>query len=265
MTPCPGDRHGLAMSASSTTSSLLAAIVLLLASPLLSCGTDKNASQTDAAKVDTHSDDGEPKADVGDVETEADVASVPDLPEPKDTLQPTDSAATDGVQTEDSALPDSPSADDGETPLEDVIVDAAVPDEGQPPDDDGATDVQPPPDDGVAPTELTPWVQCENNAPCKELFGDAGWCNLDFPGGQCWGCADGSQGDALCTQLGQDGLTLTCKEGMGLCLFDCPCPSWLKCANGVCILKGCTTDADCAPLTCRSMSEGGSSYCLPPV
>ena len=95
------------------------------------------------------------------------------------------------------------------------------------------------------------------------VFGAAGYCNHAFPGGQCQGCTPGWEGDALCTTLGLDQLTLSCKDTWPpVCLFDCPCPDWLRCADGLCILKPCGADEDCGPLVCRPLSEGGATYCM---
>ena len=95
--------------------------------------------------------------------------------------------------------------------------------------------------------------------------GPAGTCNHAFPGGQCQGC---DPSDFLaCSALGTGGLTLTCREmAPTVCLFDCPCPSWLRCLDSeqLCVLKPCESDAECGPFACRPIAEGGTSYCLPP-
>lgn len=109
-----------------------------------------------------------------------------------------------------------------------------------------------------------PWTQCTTDAECQTVLGEAGYCNLAFPGGQCQGC---DPSDFLaCQGLGHDGLTLTCREmAPTVCLFDCPCPSWLRCLESeqLCILKTCSSDAECGPFACRPISAGGTSYCLP--
>ena len=175
-----------------------------------------------------------------------------DVAVPVDAWAPEDAPlAADAPAVEDVAGPDDVSAaqDKGATPDP-----GPVPDPGPSLDAAPVSDV-PAPDPG-------PWTQCTGDEPCKALFGAGGYCNLDFPGGQCWGCESGSMGDAQCTQLGKDGNTLSCKEGLGLCLFDCPCPPWLKCLGDVCALRTCTDSAECAPFLCRPLSPDGTSYCL---
>jgi len=132
--------------------------------------------------------------------------------------------------------------------------------------DPGSPDV-PPVDVPLTPE---PWVQCTDDAPCKAAFGEYATCNLDFPGGQCMGCDPEAPGvHVKCTSLSHDLLdvTLSCRMANGgVCLYDCPCPSWLRCLENeqLCILKTCATDADCGPFSCRPIDVGGTSYCLPP-
>lgn len=117
----------------------------------------------------------------------------------------------------------------------------------------------------IDPEELAPFTQCSDDAPCQAVFGPSSICNLSFPGGQCQGCDGAAGGDALCTTLGKGNTTLSCKETWPpVCLFDCPCPEWLRCAGGLCILKTCASDDDCGPLTCRPLSDGGTTYCMEP-
>jgi hypothetical protein len=115
-------------------------------------------------------------------------------------------------------------------------------------------------------TPVGPWTQCASDAECQAVLGAAGYCNLAFPGGQCQGCDPYDLGTEKCTLLGKDGLTLTCREmAPTVCLFDCPCPAWLRCLESeqLCILQTCAADAECVPFVCRPISEGGTSYCLP--
>lgn len=115
-------------------------------------------------------------------------------------------------------------------------------------------------------TPVGPWTQCASDAECQAVLGAAGYCNLAFPGGQCQGCDPYDLGTEKCTLLGKDGLTLTCREmAPTVCLFDCPCPAWLRCLESeqLCIMQTCVADAECVPFVCRPISEGGTSYCLP--
>jgi hypothetical protein len=121
---------------------------------------------------------------------------------------------------------------------------------------DVAPDIAPPPDPGS-------WTQCATDADCEGAVGPGSVCNLAFPGGQCQGC------DPLdvvaCSGLVNDGNTLTCKETMPpVCLFDCPCPPWLRCleSDNLCVLRTCQSDGECLPFVCRPLSDGGTSYCL---
>jgi hypothetical protein len=117
----------------------------------------------------------------------------------------------------------------------------------------------------VNPTDLAPYSQCDDDATCQAIFGAGSMCNKAFPGGQCQGCDSEAGGDALCTILGEDGTTLSCKDTWPpVCLYDCPCPMWLRCVNDMCILKPCSSDEDCGPLVCRPLSEGGTTYCMEP-
>jgi len=112
--------------------------------------------------------------------------------------------------------------------------------------------------------DLGDWRQCDDDATCQAIFGSGAHCNLSFPGGQCWGCNPEDLGHIRCTQLAQGSQTLSCKIGYDICLFDCPCPSWLRCQNDECVLKTCSSSDECGPLICRPISEGGTSYCLEP-
>lgn len=145
------------------------------------------------------------------------------------------------------------------------LVEPDVPEVNVPSEDLGADAGS---DSGVAET-LEPWTQCREDSECQAVLGPQAWCNHDFPGGQCAGCDPYDLGHERCTLLGRSGLTLSCKETVpNVCLFDCPCPSWLRCADlgdlQVCVLKTCREDTECTPLVCRSLSEGGATYCLAP-
>jgi len=138
-------------------------------------------------------------------------------------------------------------------------------DPGQPEDsiDPGTPDIPA----ADAPTiDASPYAQCADDETCRKALGPSAVCNRNFPGGQCQNCSPDDLGTAKCGLLGKDGLTLTCKETLPpVCLFDCPCPPWLKCLQDVCALRSCSTDADCAPFVCRPLSEGGNQYCLAPA
>lgn len=163
--------------------------------------------------------------------------------------------------------PDVESSDPGvlEVPSADVASDGPEADLLADPGNDALDD-----SGGGPPETLEPWTQCREDAECQAVFGPQSWCNHDFPGGQCAGCDPYDLGHERCTLLGEAaGLTLSCKETVpNVCLFDCPCPSWLRCADlgdlQVCVLKTCRTDGECTPLICRPISEGGTSYCLEP-
>jgi hypothetical protein len=189
----------------------------------------------DATVADTASD-------TGTVEVAAEVAA-PD-------------AAPDGVAVDvaaDLAATDPGASDPGEEPGADPG-----------PADTGATD---PGGETIGPA---PWVQCTDDAPCKALFGEYATCNRLFPGGQCMGCDPEAPGVHIkCTQLSQQmDITLSCRMANGgVCLYDCPCPSWLRCLDSeqLCVLKSCTADGECGPFQCLEIGEPGSNrYCLPP-
>lgn len=194
---------------------------------------------------------GEEREDPG-LDFQADVPGGPDGP-----AEDRGSGNDPGVDSSDPGVPDVPSADEApDGPQADLLAD---------PGNDA------PEDSGGGPAEtLEPWTQCREDAECQAVFGPQAWCNHDFPGGQCAGCDPYDLGHERCTLLGRSGLTLSCKETVpNVCLFDCPCPSWLRCADlgdlQVCVLKTCREDTECKPLVCRPLSEGGASYCLAPL
>lgn len=177
-----------------------------------------------------------------------------------------DGTTQDGT-TQDTCKELADSSDTGYDALEvapDVTDIAETNDAGESPDNAGDTgyDAQ---NDAVQGSPY-PYTQCTTNAECQEIFGEAGNCNLNFPGGQCWGCDPYHLGHINCTILGKEDLTLSCTEMTpNACLFDCPCPSWLSCnSNQLCVLKTCSDNDECTPFVCRPLSPGGTSYCLDP-
>ena len=43
---------------------------------------------------------------------------------------------------------------------------------------------------------------------------------------------------------------------------EAPADVAIEVGQDLCILKTCSTDADCAPFVCRPLSDGGNRYCL---
>lgn len=164
--------------------------------------------------------------------------------------------------TTDPGEPDAGTPDPG-------LADPGAGDPGEPdlgPGDPGPADVAAP-DYGDVQAAAYPYVQCTQDQECQAVLGEVAWCNRNFPGGQCQGCDPTVLFNSPCNDFGQEGRTLTCFEmNGGLCMFNCPCPTWLRCSEGlgICILKPCTADAECAPFPCREIEAGGNRYCLPP-
>jgi len=168
---------------------------------------------------------------------------------PADRPPAQDSAGTDPGMTDPGAL-DPGAADPGAA-------------------DPGTADLDSGDVDGGTPGP-EPWVQCQDDAPCKALFGEAATCNRLFPGGQCMGCDPEAPGvHVKCTQLSRrEDITLSCRfANGGVCLYDCPCPTWLRCleSESLCVLKPCSQDSECLPFQCLEIGDPGSNrYCLPP-
>jgi hypothetical protein len=252
--------------------------MLVLAALALACsggsGAGADDAGRDAARAETLDFGGEAPGDV----THDDAVGVPETAPEADaapvdvTPEAAPDAASDPGASDPGPLPDagvdaSPDAAPDVTPdtTPDVTPDTtpdALPDTTPDVPPDAATDTPA----EVTPPDVGPWTQCTTDAECQAVLGDAGYCNLAFPGGQCQGC---DPSDFLaCQGLAHEGVTLTCREmAPTVCLFDCPCPGWLRCLDSeqLCVLKTCSTDAECAPFPCRPISDGGTSYCLPPL
>jgi len=97
-------------------------------------------------------------------------------------------------------------------------------------------------------------VGCETSAECQNVgpgtvchdVGDVGYCLVSCTGDD--DCGDGSR----CLDVLHDGF-LFCRP---YCESDGECPDGSSCIDGNCVFVGCTTDADCDPLTSGRCENG---------